>query len=512
MFTARWVNNENAWDSGTMAGDIALKSAQGRWLLGAMVAGSGMAMLDATVVGVALPQIGDELNADVAGLQWTVNGYMLTLAALILLSGSLADRFGRRRLFLIGIIWFALASAACAAAVNLPMLTFGRALQGVGGALLTPGSLAIISASLRPDDRAKAIGAWSGLTGVASAIGPFLGGWLIDAGSWRLIFLLNIPIAAAVVAITVRHVPETNDTSAPHRLDILGAVLISVGLGGLTYGFIESYDLGPAGVTALVVGALCLIAFVVVELRSSHPMLPPEMFANLQFTAANLVTVVVYAGLGVVFFLFVVFLQEVLNYSALQAGIASLPITVLMLLLSAKSGELAQRIGPRLQMSVGPLIVAAGILLMMTIDSGSTYLTGVLPSVLLVGFGLAVTVAPLTATVLGAAEERHAGVASGANNAIARSAQLLAVAVVPVAAGITGSAYQNPDEFTAGFHRAMLITTILMALGGLTAAVLIRNRREPESKQRYACDVGGPTLQGCPGSTTNQPEMADRVQ
>lgn len=490
-----------------LAGSVTLGSAAGRWILTATVIGSGMAFLDGTVVNVALPTIGRELGAEMAGLQWILNGYMLTLAALILLSGALGDRYGRRRIFQVGILWFAVASALCAVAFNVPMLILARVAQGVGGALLTPGSLAIIEATFRPGDRARAIGAWSGLTGVATAVGPFLGGWLIDSGSWRYIFVLNLPLAAATLAIGARYVPETRDPSGP-RLDLTGALLAALGLGGVTYALIEAGELGfaaPSVVIGVVIGVCTLAAFAVVERRVRYPMLPPGIFASRQFAAANVVTLAVYAGLGASFFLLVVHLQQVLGYTALQAGAASLPITALMLLLSARSGHLAERIGPRPQMTVGPLLMAAGFWLMTRIGPGDGYLGSVLPGVLVLGLGLATTVAPLTATVLAAADDRHAGIASGVNNAAARTAQLAAVAVVPVAAGITGNTYLDPQAFAAGFRVAMLIIAGLVAAGGLLALATIRRpapaRAEATRPNReHHCAMDGPPLEGCPRS------------
>jgi len=321
------------------SGQLTLSQRSGRWLLVASVLGSGLAGIDATVVNVALPALGDDLGASFAGLQWTVNGYTLTLAAFILLGGSLGDRYGRRRVFTIGVIWFALASALCAVAPTIEVLIAARALQGVGGALLTPGSLAMISASFIADDRARAIGAWSGLSGVATAIGPFIGGYLVGGPGWRWIFVINVPLAAVVVLITRRHVPETLDPNAVPHLDLAGAVLGAVGLGGVTYALIGAGGgWSPAVVLSGVIGVVAMAGFVVTEHRSPHPMLPPKIFTNRQFTAANLVTFAVYAALGAVFFLLVVNLQVVSGFSPLLAGIALLPITVIMLLLSARSG------------------------------------------------------------------------------------------------------------------------------------------------------------------------------
>lgn len=477
---------------------VSFDSAPGRWVLLATVTGSGMAFLDGTVVNVALPRIGEDFDADVAGLQWTLNGYMLTLSALILLSGALGDRFGRRRVFQIGVVWFALASVACAVATSVPLLVLSRVLQGVGGALLTPGSLAIIEASFVEKDRSRAIGAWSGLTGVATAIGPFLGGWLIDAASWRWIFLLNLPLAVLTYVVAARHVPESYDPTQKGELDFAGAALATVGLAGVVYALIDAGESGWGSPSVLLTGALGIAAmagFFWTERRSAHPMLPPDAFASRQFTAANIVTAGVYAGLGATFFLFVVFLQQVMGYDALEAGAASLPITLLMLGLSARAGQLAAQIGPRLQMSAGPLVMALATLMMTRLESGDSYFGSVFPTVVVFGLGLAATVAPLTATVLAAADDRHAGMASGINNAIARTAQLTAVAVIPLAAGVTGSAYRDPGEFTSGFHTAMLITTVLIAAGGVFAWFTIRNpEREParEPEPCYECAFSAP--------------------
>lgn len=476
----------------------------GRWVLLATTLGAGLALLDATAVNVALPAIGAELDADLAGLQWTLNGYLLTLAALILLGGALGDRYGRRRVFVIGIVWFATASLLCGLAPSVPVLVAARALQGVGGALLTPGSLAILQASFAPGDRARAIGAWSALGGIAGALGPLLGGVLVEAVSWRAIFLLNLPLAALVVPVALRHVPETRDARlAGQPLDVAGAVLAAVGLAGITYALIEAPARGwtsGAIVLALAVGLAGLGGFVAVEWRGTHPMLPLDIFANRQFSAANAVTFAVYGALGATFFLLILHLQQVLRYSPLQAGAAMLPVTALMLALSARAGQLAQRIGPRIPMTVGPLLMAGGLGLMTQIRAGSGYLTDVLPAVLLFGLGLATTVAPLTATVLAAADIRHAGIASGVNNAVARAAALISVAVVPVLAGLTGEAYRNPEVFGAGFQRAMMITAGLQVAGATLAWLTIRSdlpghaEIQAEHHPWRHCAVDGPPL------------------
>jgi EmrB/QacA subfamily drug resistance transporter len=470
------------------------RSRIGRWVLAATVLGSGVAALDATVVGIALPAIGRDFHASVASMQWVVDGYTLPLAGLLLLGGALGDVHGRRKFFVIGVVWFALASLACGLAPNVAFLITARALQGVGAALLTPGSLAILQASFAPDDRSKAIGAWSGLGGVATAIGPFLGGWLIGAVSWRLVFFINLPIAAAVVAISVRHVPESRAPGPPQPLDVSGAVTISLALAGLTYGLIAASGDGwasPQVLTSLLLGAALLAAFCVVETRGSHPMLPLTIFKTRQFSAANAVTFVVYGALGGALFLVPVVLQEVSGYSPLAAGTAMLPLTAIMLALSARSAALSAKIGPRLQMSAGPLVIAAGLVLFIRVEGNGNYLTEVLPAVLVLGFGLAINVAPLTATALSAAPAEHSGIASAVNNDVARTASLIAVAVLPPLAGITGDAYLHPTELTHGFHTAMLIAAVASALAGLLAMATIRNpSRRPvrDVKDKNALD------------------------
>lgn len=462
------------------AGEPAIRfgTPQGRWVLGVTVLGSGVAFLEATVVNVALPEIGADLDADVAGLQWTLNGYLLTLAALILLGGSLGDRYGRRRVFEIGIVWFTAASLLCALAPNVEVLVAARVLQGVGGALLTPGSLAIIEATFHADDRARAIGAWSALSGIAAAVGPLVGGYLVDAVTWRAIFLLNIPLGIVIVYASRRHVPETRDPTVTGALDVPGSLLAALGLAAVTFALIQAPEEGTGTgpiVAAVALGAAALAAFGVVERRSPQPMLPLQIFGSRQFAGANLVTFVVYAALGGVFFLLVVFLQVALGYSAVAAGAASLPVTALLLLLSARAGALAQRIGPRLPLTVGPLLIAAGMLLMREIDIGDRYAEAVLPAVVVFGLGLACVVAPVTATALAAADPRHSGVASGINNAVSRTAQLMAVAVLPLVAGLSGADYEDPRAMADGFHAAMLATAVLAAFGAVLAWTTIRS-------------------------------------
>jgi EmrB/QacA subfamily drug resistance transporter len=442
-----------------------------------------MASIDATVVGIALPAIGRDFSTNLATLQWVVTAYTLTLAGLLLFAGALGDKYGRKRIFLVGVVWFALASLLCAIAPDAPFLIAARAVQGIGAALLTPGSLAIIEASFRADDRGKAIGAWSGLGGVGTAIGPFLGGWLIQAASWRLIFLINLPLAVLVVVVAWRHVPESRDPDMTRRrLDVLGGVLATLGLIGLTYGLIEAPGHGwasPGPLAALICGVLLLGAFIVWERRTAAPMMPLNLFASAQFTAANVVTFAVYAALGGALFLLPIQLQQVSGYTPLQAGISLLPVTLIMLALSARSGALAARIGPKLQMTLGPIIIGIGLALFTRIGHSGNYLTEVLPAVLIFGLGLATNVAPLTSTVLAAVPAEHAGIASAVNNDVARAASLIAVAVLPAAAGLTGTSYLHPMEFSAGFHTASLISAGLCVAGGAVAAVFIRNPRQP---------------------------------
>jgi len=487
--------------SGGSEGDgIAYDSGPGRWVLAVAVLGSGLAFLDGTVVNVALPAIGEDLDADTSSLQWILNGYLLTLASLILLGGSLGDRFGRRRIFVFGVAWFTVASALCAAAPNAEMLILARLLQGVGGALLTPGSLAMIESSFRPGDRARAIGAWSGLGGVAAAIGPLLGGYLVEAISWRAIFLINLPIGAFVVLMANRHVPETKDPYASDRIDVPGAVLAALGLAGTTYALIQAPEDGftPAVAIGAIGGIAALVAFIVAERRSANPMMPLSMFSSRQFSAANAVTFAVYAALGGVFFLLVSYLQISVGYSPIAAGAASMPVTLLMLLFSARSGALATRIGARIPLTVGPLIIAAGMLLMLRIEPGGSYVSQVFPAVVVFGVGLTLVVAPVTATVLAAADERHSGIASGINNAVSRVAGLLAVAVLPVIAGLTGDAFYDPAAMEDGFKIAMITTAALAAIGGVIAWLTIDDEvLEGETKGErsdYHCGVSGSPL------------------
>jgi EmrB/QacA subfamily drug resistance transporter len=480
---------------------LRLGSARGRWVVATTVLGSGMAALDATVVGIALPAIGRDFHAGVTSVQWVVDAYTLTLAGLLLLGGTLGDSYGRRRMFIVGTIWFAIASLLCGLAPDVGVLIAARALQGVGGALLTPGSLAILQASFAEDERSAAIGAWSGLGGVATAIGPFLGGWLIGAVSWRLIFYINLPIAVAVVVIAARHVPETKSPGPVPRLDVRGAVCISGALAGLTYGLIAASSDGWGSVPVLAslgAGVVLFGLFILVEAREPQPMLPLGVFASRQFSAANAVTFVVYAALGGLLFLVPTVLEVAHSYSPIEAGSALLPVTVIMLLLSSRSGALAARIGPRLQMTAGPIVIAVSLFLFTRLGTSGNYLTAVLPAVVVFGLGVAINVAPLTATALAAAPADHAGVASAVNNDVARAAGLIAVAVLPALAGITGDSYLHPALLAHGFRNAAIMAAVFCAAGGVLAGLTIRNparaSRPAPGPAEVSCGLDAPPL------------------
>jgi EmrB/QacA subfamily drug resistance transporter len=504
----------------TPGGLIRYGTAAGRWVLLATVLGSSLAFIDATVVNIALPTIGRNLNASAADLQWTVNGYSLSLASLILLGGSLSDRYGRKRMFQIGVGWFAAASLLCGVAPSIHLLIGARVLQGIGGALLTPGALAILEASFVPEDRSRAIGAWSGLGGIGGALGPFLGGWLVEVANWRFIFLINVPLAALVMAVAARHVPESRNPAAARHLDLAGVLTGAFGLGGLTYGFTAWPAHGPgspAVLISLAVGVLGMICFVLTERRSAHPMLPLEVFSSKAFSAANLVTFLVYAANGGVFFLVVLNLQVVAGFSPLAGGIALLPITVLMLLLSARSGALAQRIGPRIPMTIGPFVCAVALVLMSRIGAGASYWLEILPPVIILGLGLSLLVAPLTATALGSLDDAHAGIASGVNNAVARAAGLLSVAVLPLAAGLGGGSLTNAADLHRTYHNSMLICAGLMVLGGILAAIFVPTRlpaHTPEAAAPTPASTGrgGPAAAGSKGpAPAGAPAAAEAV-
>lgn len=458
--------------------DLTVRSARGRWVLVATILGSAMAGIDATVVNIALPSIGRDLHASFAGLQWTVTGYTLPLASFILLGGGLGDRLGRRRVFVVGVIWFALASASCAVAPTLAVLVAARVAQGLGAALLTPASLAIIEASFASEHRSAAIGTWAGFSALSAAVAPFLGGWLLELGSWRWVFLVNLPLAALVVAVARRHVPETRDDTATGRMDWPASIATVSGLAALTYAVMVVHDQGasPAVLVASGAAVVALGAFILIERRAPAPLVPLSLFRSRQFTTTNLVTFLIYGAIGGYFFMLVLELQLVAGYSPLLAGTALLPVTVLTLLLSTHSGALAQRIGPRLQMTAGPLICALGVLLALRLSHTAGYLRDVLPAVAVFGLGLATLVTPLTSVALSSAPSSHAGIASGVNNAVARAGSLLAVAALPTLSGLHGDPYRSPSQFAAGYRETLLLCAALLVLGAGVAAVGLRGR------------------------------------
>jgi EmrB/QacA subfamily drug resistance transporter len=465
------------------------------------VLGSGIAALDATVVGIALPTIGRDFHTGLGPLQWVVTAYTLTLAAFLLLGGTLGDRFGRRRVFSIGIAWFAVTSMACGLAPNAGFLIAMRALQGIGAALLTPGSLAILQASFDPEDRAQAIGAWSGLGGLTTAAGPLIGGYLISVASWRWVFFINVPIVVVVLFLTARHVPESRDPTTTGALDSSGAALGIVWLAALTYALIEGPSFGwssPVITTMLGVAVVGLVAFLVVEMRRRSPMLPLSLFRARQFSATNAVTFVVYAALGGALFLLPIELQVVSGYSPLESGLALLPVTAIMLAFSARSGRLATRLGPRLQMGLGPIVVGVGLALLVRATDGTGYVVYVLPAVLIFGVGLAITVAPLTSTAMSAVAVEHAGLASAVNNDVARTGSLIAVAVLPALAGITGNSYLHPHQFAGGFRTAVEIAAGACVAGGVLAALAIRNPprtdEAPPAQESMHCALDAPPV------------------
>ena len=498
-----------------------------RLTLIACILGSAIVFVDQTVVNVALPALRDDLDASLADQQWVVEAYLLLLASLILVGGSLGDLYGRRRIFAIGTAGFGAASLVCAVAPSVELLIVARGLQGAFGALLVPSSLAIITAVFGPGERAAAIGSWTAGTSAAIAVGPPLGGLLVDVLSWRVIFAMNVPLVLACLWMIRRAVPRIPG-DGEHRIDVPGAVLCVVGLAGPTYALIQQPLLGwsdPAVWAPLVGGLGALGAFVAYERQAPDPMLPPSIFRSRNFAVGNVVTLTVYAGLGAASFFIAIFLQQVCGYSALAAGLSLLPITLLMIGLSRRFGALAARAGPRLLMAGGPVVAGLGLLAFTRVDERGDYLAQVLPASLVFGLGMAMTVAPLTATVLEAADRRHAGIASGVNNAFARVAGLLAIAVVGLVVSAQfatqvdrrlnppaqqdaatrayvdearerplampgGGAVAAPtraavrDASVAAFHRGMVVSGLLMIAGGLIAAVGIVNAPRVEADPR----------------------------
>jgi EmrB/QacA subfamily drug resistance transporter len=524
-----------------------------RGALVAAIMGSSVVAVDATVVNVALPTIADELGGGLAGQQWVANAYLLTLSALILVSGSLSDLYGERRVFTLGVAGFGVTSLLCALAPSVELLVVARALQGVSGALLTPASLAIIVAVFPVSERGAAIGSWTAWGGIGYLIGPLVGGQIVDSVSWRWVFALNVPLVLITLALSSRYVPQARQLPKDRpKLDVIGALLAALGLAGISFGLIEQPVLGwsdPAVGVPLVGGVLVCAAFVVYELWTPAPMLPLDLFKRRNFTVANIETLAMYGGMAVQGFFLVLFLQQVAGFSALEAGTAGLFPTLTMFLLSRRFGALADRYGPRWFMSVGPLLVSAGFLLLLRLDASTSYLGDLMPSLVLYSLGLAVTVSPLTATVLADADESDAGIASAVNNAIARTAGLLATAAVgavlaasyaaqldqavadqPLSATSQARLVQARDRAlspvdTSGlppadravmtrvvqdagvetFHLSALIGAAMLAGAGVLGGLLLRNPRRPTAAK--CC--GGGQIVGAPEEAGNRSRAAE---
>lgn len=441
---------------------------QQRLVLWIAVLASFVTFLDGSVINVALPAIANEFSGNLVVQQWVVDAYLITLGSLMLIAGSLSDLFGRKKILLIGLIGFALTSILCAIAPTSEFLIVSRALQGAAGALLVPSSLALIIAAFTGSARGKAIGTWTAWTGIAFVIGPLVGGLLVDIGSWRLIFAINLlPIAVTIWLMRSLELPEQIRENT--RLDITGAVLGAVGLGGTVYALIEQSHYGwdhPLIYLPFIIGIAALIAFVWQERRIAHPMLPLGLFSTRNFAVGNVATIAVYAGLSLATFIIAIFVQQTGGYSATQAGLALMPVTIIMFFLSSRFGALAGRYGPRLFMAVGPLIAAVGFLTMLWVDQSVSYLA-LLPGILLFGLGLSVTVAPLTTAILDAIDNRQAGIGSAVNNALARVAGLVAIAAIGTVVG--------PSLDLEGFHKGIILTAALMAVGGVVSAIGIKN-------------------------------------
>ena len=500
-----------------LSGDrVAMGTTCGRWVLTTTVLASSMAFLDDTVVTLALPTIERELGAGLSGLQWILNGYLVVLGSLILLGGRFGDVFGRRKILTAGLAVFAGASALAALAPSIELLIAARSMQGVGAALMIPSSLAIITATFRQQDQGQAIGVWSALTAFAVASGPLLGGWLVDAASWRWVFLINLPLAAGAIAAALRYVPETRDEAESGHLDLLGGLLAIVALALLTFAPVQGGELGwdhPLVLGTLAGGVILMAVFLGVESRSPHPMLPLGVFRIRQFTGANLATLALYAAIDALFFLSVLQLQTQIGYSALEAGFSLVPVTVLLVVLSPYAGKLASRIGPRLPMTFGPLVMALGFLMVARITPDSTsptaasYFGVVLPAMFVFGLGLAATVAPLTTAALTALDDRRAGLASGVNTAVARVAGLIGIALIPVFAGVAGTEELSAAGFSDGFQRAMWIAAGLSVTSAALSFSLIRGGRAADVEDLAAVEQTPPAgvEPGTEGRATTEP-------
>ena len=508
--------------SAAPAEPLRLRTARGRWTLAAVVLGTGAAFIESSVAGLALPAIGREFDLALGGLQWVVNSYMVALGALIVFGGSLGDRYGRRRVFVLGAVGFSVASVLCAVAPSSGLLIAARVLQGIAGAMLVPGSLAIVEASFHPDDRGQAIGAWAGWAGVSTAAGPFLGGALVDAGSWRLVFLIVVLVAGPAALLAARYVPESGDADAGRRPDWLGAALISAALGGLVYALVEAGGRGLDDPRVAVTGALgvaLLAAFVLVERRVAHPLLPSGLFRSRQFTGANLATLANYFAIGGAFFFLSLQLQTVVGFSALEAGAATFPSTLLMLLLSPQAGRLGQRIGPRWLMTIRPLVAAVGFVLLARIGRDSTYVTDVLPAIVVFGLGLSGRLGQrILLDLRGAADRRRSlpcptprpASLRRCRNAFGRLAQLGSSSVLPLAAGLGASTAVGPGEFSAGYRNAMLICAGAAVVGAVTAFLTVcRGREEPVVRQPSPTHACAPTTRRLDGGVVATALSAD---
>jgi EmrB/QacA subfamily drug resistance transporter len=467
--------------AGSLALEPRLVTHRQRLTLVAAILGSGIATIDGTIVNVALPAIERDLGGGLPAQQWVSNLYLLTLASLILIGGSLGDIYGERRVFAIGVAAFGLASIACALAPTIEVLLAARGCQGAAGALLTPSSLAIIVTAFSGKQRGAAIGSWTAWGGIAAIVGPLVGGWVVDHLSWRWIFALNVPLVVLTVLLIFAAVPQTARVTA-RRVDFLGAVLCVIGLGGFVFALIEQPRYGwgsPVIYAPLVGGLIAFSSFLAYERRASQPMLKLELFARRNFAVGNLETLTMYAGLAILFFFLVIFLQQVAGYTALESGFTTVPVTVVIFALSRRFGKLADRYGPRLFMGAGPLLASVGILLFLRAGIDTSYVRDLLPALVIFALGLSMTVAPLTAAVLADADETDAGIASAINNSIARVAGLVGISVigVVVASTLTADTFAANTESVRAFHQAVVICAVLVAIGGIAGAIGITNPR-----------------------------------